>query len=114
MTAVVVGRVVVVGVGDEMEMEVCRWSGKSPPPPRVSVTRAAASAESNPFTLATWCEGGGRTMRASDMAETRSSAQGNCSAKSLAGNVADSSLSSLSSRGGGVGGVQGQGVGEGG
>ena len=31
---------------------------------------------------------------------TRSSAQSNCSAKSLAGNVADSSLSSLSSKGG--------------
>ncbi len=55
----------------------------------------------------------------------RSSAQGNWSAKSLAGNVIDSSLSSLSSAGGGsrgqggpgVGdlrvGVQGQGVGEG-
>ncbi len=43
--------------------------------------------------------------------ETRSSAQGNCSAKSLAGNIADYSLSSLSSTGGwGVGGgVQGQG-----
>ncbi len=36
---------------------------------------------------------------------TRSSAQGNCSAKSLAGNVINSSLSFLSSRGG----VQGQG-----
>ncbi len=37
--------------------------------------------------------------------ETRSSAQGNCSAKSLAGNVIDSSLSSLSSKGGGSRGV---------
>ncbi len=47
---------------------------------------------------------------------TRSSAQGNCSAKSLASNVTDSSLSSLSSTGGGIWGVQGvwqQGVGEG-
>ncbi len=34
--------------------------------------------------------------------KTRSSAQGNCSAKSLADNVADSSLFSLSSMGGGV------------
>ncbi len=34
--------------------------------------------------------------------ETRSSAQGNCSAKSLASNVVDSSLSSLSSQQGGV------------
>ncbi len=33
--------------------------------------------------------------------KTRSSAQGNCSAKSLAGNVIDSSLSSLSGKGGG-------------
>ncbi len=47
---------------------------------------------------------------------TRSSAQSNCSAKSLAGNVTDSSLSSLSSIGGSGGrgsrgrGVQGQGV----
>ncbi len=40
----------------------------------------------------------------------RSSAQGNCSAKSLAGNVVDSSLSSLSSGGGGHG---GGGLGEG-
>ncbi len=52
--------------------------------------------------------------------KTRSSAQGICSAKSLAGNVADSSLSSsLSSIGGSRGrgsrgrGVQGWGVGEG-
>ena len=48
------------------------------------------------------------------VSETRSSAQGNCSEKSLAGNVVDSSLSSLSSAGGGGldagGGVQGQGV----
>ncbi len=52
---------------------------------------------------------------------TRSSAQGNCSAKSLPGNVADSSLSSLSSerrgvwgQGGlGAGGVRGQGIREG-
>ncbi len=42
---------------------------------------------------------------------TRSSAQGNCSAKSLAGNVANSSLSSLSAairRGGGMGGSCGR------
>ncbi len=45
----------------------------------------------------------------------RSSAQGNCSAKSLAGNVVDSSLSSLSSpRGGGLVGGGGSGGGGGG
>ncbi len=42
--------------------------------------------------------------------QTRSNAQGNCSVKSLAGNVADSSLSSLSS----AGGFRGRGSGEGG
>ncbi len=41
---------------------------------------------------------------------TRSSAQGNCSAKSLAGNVADSSLSSLSSAAGVWGRGRGRGV----
>ncbi len=48
-----------------------------------------------------------------DTARTRSSAQGNCSAKSLAGNVTDSSLSSLSSMGvsGGRGGSRGKGFG---
>ncbi len=48
--------------------------------------------------------------------ETRSSAQGNCSEKSLADNVVDSSLSSLSSEGGGfrgVGWVGGGGLGRG-
>ncbi len=46
--------------------------------------------------------------------ETRSSAQGNCSAKSLAGNVIDSSLSSLSSAGWGpAAGGSGQGGGGG-
>ena len=43
--------------------------------------------------------------------ETRSSAQGNCSAKSLAGNVVDSSLSSLCFPQGGS--RWGEGVGEG-
>ncbi len=47
--------------------------------------------------------------------KTRSRAQGKCSAKSLAGNVIDSSLSSLSSVGGrGQGGSgRGRGLGEG-
>ncbi len=43
--------------------------------------------------------------------QMRSSAQGNCSAKSFAGNVADSSSSSLSSMGGGVQGQGGLGAG---
>ncbi len=43
--------------------------------------------------------------------KTRSSAQCNCSAKSLAANVVDSSLSSLSSMGGGGSGGGGLGVG---
>ncbi len=42
-----------------------------------------------------------RTGRSILHSSTRSSAQGNCSAKSLAGNVTDSSLSSRSSMGGG-------------
>ncbi len=46
--------------------------------------------------------------------EIRSRAQGNCSAKSLAGNVADSSLSSLSSRGGSRAGGSRGGLGAGG